>query len=267
MVDPVTDRLQRLRAEIVATGKRLYGRGLVGGSEGNISVRVDTARILATPSGLCKGFLTPEDLVVTDATGKLLSGNSRPSSELKMHLKIYALREDVQAVVHAHPPVATGFSIAGQPLNECVVPEVVATLGWVPIVPYGTPSTDELAERLTPYARAHDALLLANHGAVTYGASLERAINIMESLEQATRSLLVARLLGKVHRLSREDVDAIVALDAYGTGGHGPACSVTDPVPLGERTYPNTDPGSMRDDVAAIVREALRNERRADEAG
>lgn len=259
MADPQTDRMQRLREEIVAIGKRLYDRGLVGGSEGNISVRVDEARILATPSGACKGFLSPRDLVVTSASGELLSGNSPPSSELKMHLRIYALREDVKAVVHAHPPVATGFSIAGQPLNECVVPEVVATLGWVPIVPYGTPSTDELAERLVPYARAHDALLLANHGAVTYGASLERAINIMESLEQATRSLLVARLLGRVNRLSREDVDAIIALDAYGSGDIGTTCSVTDSTPLGEREYPNPDLGSMRGEIAAIVRRALRN--------
>lgn len=236
------------RRGIVEAGRRLYARELVGGSEGNVSVRLDGARVLTTPSGACKGFLDPDALVVTDMSGRPFAGAGNPSSELKMHLRIYALRDDVRAIVHAHPPTATGFAIAGRPLDECVVPEVIATLGWVPIVPYGTPSTEELADSLTPYIQAHDALLLANHGAVSYGATLERAVNAMESIEQAARSMLVAHLLGRVNRLSREDVDRLLALDAYGIPVRNPGCAWTD-----------DDPGEhgLRRRIAAIVRETL----------
>jgi len=140
---------------------------------------------------------------------------------------------------------------------------VIATLGWVPIVPYGTPSTDELAEQLSPYVMAHDALLLANHGAVTYGKTLAVSINVMESLEQAARSLLVAHLLGNVNRLSREEVDQLMALDAYGSGVQNPGCAITDIEPLARRAYPG-GPGPESDEVrrgiAEIVRDTLNGE-------
>jgi len=195
--------------------------------------------------------LSPEELVVTDLSGRSIEGG-RASSELRMHLRIYALRDDVFAVVHAHPPTATGFAIAGRPLDECVVPEVIATLGQVPIVPYGTPSTEELPDRMAPWVASHDALLLANHGAVTYAATLARAIDRMESIEQAARSLLVAHLLGRVNRLSRAEVDRLMALDPYGSMIRNPGCTVTDPEPLG-------DPAEelLRAEVARIVRESL----------
>lgn len=249
--------VRRATQEIVAVCRRLYQRGLVGGAEGNVSVRLDHARVLATPSGLCKGFVEDGDLVVTGLDGRALGGSGRPSSELKMHLRIYALRPDVQAVVHAHPPVATGFAIAGRSLDECVVPEVIATLGRVPLVPYGTPSTAELAERLIPYVAAHDALLLANHGAVTYGPTLAGSINAMESLEQAARSMLVAHVLGRVNRLSREEVDRLLALGAYGPGPRNPGCAVTDPVGLAVRGGASEPKDALRTRVAAIVRETL----------
>lgn len=240
-----------MRQEIVAVGHRLYERGLVGGSEGNISARLPGGRVLATPAGVSKGFLSPEELVVTDLSGRSIEGG-RASSELRMHLRIYALRDDVAAVVHAHPPTATGFAIAGRPLDECVVPEVIATLGQVPIVPYGTPSTDELPDRMAPWVASHDALLLANHGAVTYAPTLGRAIDRMESIEQAARSLLVAHLLGRVNRLSRAEVDRLMSLDTYGSMVRNPGCTVTDPEPLG-------DPAEelLRAEVARIVRESL----------
>jgi L-fuculose-phosphate aldolase len=246
-----SDSVDRLRREIVAVGRRLYERGLIGGSEGNVSARLPGGRVLATPAGASKGFLSPDALVVTDLAGHTLGGG-RASSELRMHLRIYNLREDVAAVVHAHPPTATGFAIAGRPLDECVVPEVIATLGQVPIVPYGTPSTEELPDRMAPWVATHDALLLANHGAVTYGPTLARAIDRMESIEQAARSLLVAHLLGRVNRLSREEVDRLMSLDAYGSMVRNPGCTVTRV----ER------PGGAGDDllraeVARIVREAL----------
>jgi L-fuculose-phosphate aldolase len=245
------DPVGRLRDEIVAVGRRLYERGLVGGSEGNVSARLPGGRVLATPSGVSKGFLTPGDLVITDLEGRAL-GPGRPSSELRMHLRIYALREDAMAVVHAHPPTATGFAIAGRPLDECVVPEVIATLGQVPIVPYGTPSTEELPERMTPWIANHDALLLANHGAVSYAPSLARAVDTMESIEQAARSLLVAHLLGHVNRLSREEVDRLMTLDPYGARVRNPGCTVTASEPLGE-----TADERLRAEVSRIVRESL----------
>jgi len=246
--------IERARDAIVGVGRRLYERGLVAGSEGNVSVRLDGARLLTTPSGAAKGFLAPGALVVTDMEGRALGGEGRPSSELKMHLRIYALRPDAQAIVHAHPPAATGFAIAGLSFDECVVPEIVATLGRVPLVPYGTPSTDELPDRLAPYAAAHDALLLANHGAVTFGPSLEGAMNAMESIEQAARSMLVARLLGRVNLLSRADVDRLTALDAYGARPRNPGCTVTGPA-AGEGA--GEADADLRREVAEIVRETL----------
>ena len=248
---PVPNPVDSLRGEIVAVGRRLYERGLVGGSEGNISARLPGGRVLATPSGASKGFLTPDALVVTDLSGRELEGG-RASSELRMHLRIYALRSDVGAVVHAHPPTATGFAIAGRPLDECVVPEVIATLGQVPIVPYATPSTEELPDRMSPWVATHDALLLANHGAVTYASTLARAIDRMESIEQAARSLLVAHLLGRVNRLSRGEVDRLMSLDPYGSRVRNPGCTITDPAPLGERAEED-----LRSEVARIVRESL----------
>ena len=246
----------RAGREIVQVGRRLYERGLVGGGEGNISVRLDAARVLATPSGVSKGFLDPAALVVTDMQGKQLTGEGRPSSELKMHLRIYGLRPDVQAVVHAHPPTATGFAIAGLSFDECVVPEIIATLGRVPLVPYATPSTEEVPDRIVPYVASHDALLLANHGAVTYGSNLEGAINAMESIEQAARSMLVAHLLGRVNRLSREDVDRLLSLDAYSARPRNPGCTVTGHLPLGRVPDESFDAALQRE-VAEIVRQTL----------
>lgn len=256
------NREAEVRRAIVEVGRRLWTRGLVGGSEGNVSARLD-GTLVATPSGACKGFLRVDDLVLTDLEGRPLGGVARPSSELRMHLRIYRLRPDVRAVVHAHPPTATGFAIAGEGLDECVVPEVIASLGRVPIVPYGTPSTEELPERLAPYVAAHDALLLANHGVVTFARTLARAIDLMESIEQAARSLLTARLLGRVQRLSREEVDRLLSLDAYGTGVRNPGCLVTDPQPLAERAYrggpvpAREDEDELRRRISSIVRDTL----------
>lgn len=251
--------IEPVAREIVAVGRRLWGRGLVGGSEGNVSVRLDSGRILSTPSGACKGFLEPGDLVVTDLDGRPLTGG-RPSSELKMHVRIYALRNDVRAVVHAHPPTATGFAIAGEGLDDCVVPEVIATLGRVPLVPYATPSTVELPDRIAPWVPTHDALLLANHGAVTYASTLARAIDIMESIEQAARSLLTARLLGRVRRLTRGEVDRLTGLDAYGIAVRNPGCTLTDPEPSGtseEGGDASGEEARLRERISAIVAEAL----------
>jgi L-fuculose-phosphate aldolase len=195
------------RQAIVEIGRRLYNRGYIAASDGNISVRLpDGNRFMATPSGVCKGYLTSDMMVVVDAQGRKLAGRLNPSSELAMHMIIYRLRSDVGAVVHAHPPCGTGFAAAGLALDAPLISEVVLTLGCIPLAGYGTPSTSELAEAIAPYIPHYDALLLANHGALTCGPDLENAYFKMETLEHFAKICLVARLLGPEKPLSPEAV-------------------------------------------------------------
>lgn len=196
---------------ICEAGRRLAERGLIAGAEGNISARCGPERLLVTPAGRAKDTLVPADLIEVDLAGGVIRGSGRPSSELGMHLSILSLRQDARAVVHAHPPVATGFAVAGKMLGDGTLAELVTLFGTVPVVPYGAPGTPELGERVKPYARGHDALLLANHGAVTVGPTVEEACHRMESLEQGARILLVARLLGGARPLSPEEIDRLVA--------------------------------------------------------
>lgn len=199
-----------LRRDIVEAGRRLYAKGLIAGGEGNISVRVG-ARLYVSPGGVCKGFLNPADVVVTDLDGRAVEG-ARASSEILMHVAVYRRRPDVGAVVHAHPPAATGFAVAGLPLDRPVLAEPVVTLGPVPVVPFGTPSTADLAERVASAIGSAHALLLANHGALTVGETLWRAWERMETLEQFARIALAARLLGGQTELRPEDVARLEAL-------------------------------------------------------
>jgi L-fuculose-phosphate aldolase len=194
---------------IVRVCRRLYERGLVAGPDGNVSVRLADGTILVTPRGLSKVDVTLDDLVIVSLDGGVLQGTRAPSSELPMHLRIYQLRADVRAVVHAHPPTATGFAVAGEGFVSPVLPEVILQMGAVPLVPYVTPGTQAFADSFGPLLGEHDAFLLANHGATTVGPSLEIAHQRMESLEHAAKILLTARLLGKVHELSASDVRAL----------------------------------------------------------
>ncbi len=198
----------QLRADIVEVGRRLYARGYTASNDGNISVRLDDGRLLMTPKSVCKGFMATEMMCITDLDGTKLAGERDPSSEMQMHLEVYRQRPDVQAVVHAHPPIATGFAVAGIPLDRAVLAEVVTTLGSVPIAEYATPSTKELPEAVRKYVKAHDGMLLANHGALTLGADLFSAYYKMETIEHFAKISLVARLLGGERLLSREEVDA-----------------------------------------------------------
>lgn len=191
--------------------RRLYERGLVAGPDGNVSVRLADGSILVTPSGVSKVDVTPEDLVRVGVDGAVLDGRRAPSSELHMHLRIYARRRDALAVVHAHPPTATGFAVAGESFVAPVLPEVILQMGEVPLVRYATPGTVALADNFEPYLDHHDAFLMANHGATTIGATLELAHQRMESLEHAARIILTARLLGRVNELSAADVEALRA--------------------------------------------------------
>ena len=216
---------ERTRADIVEIGGRLHERAYIASNDGNISVRLDNERLLTTPKGVSKGFMTPDMLVVTDLLGKKLAGERDPSSELPMHLAVYERRPDVNAVVHAHPPVATGFAVAGIPLDRAVLAEVVTTLGSIPIADYGTPSTDELAEAVGKYIKVHDGLLLANHGAITVSGDLMSAYYKMETVEHFARISVVARLLGRERLLSREEVNRLQDLrGTYGIEAPAPIC-------------------------------------------
>ena len=200
-----------VRDEIVLVCRRLYERGLVAGPDGNVSVRQEDGSILVTPSGLSKVDVTPEDLVVVTLDGRVLEGRHAPSSELRMHLRIYQRRPDVDAVVHAHPPAATGFAVAGEAFVAPVLPEVILQLGEVPLVPYATPGSDALADAFEPFLASHDGFLMANHGATTVAPTLTTALQRMESLEHGARILLAARALGRVNELSAADVRSLRA--------------------------------------------------------
>jgi len=193
------------RNDIVEVGRRLYQKGFIAAADGNISVRMSEDRILTTPSGRNKGRLGTEDLVVTDLQGRKVQGSLEPSSELEMHLVMYHERPDVGSVVHAHPPNAAGFAVAGLPMDQPLLSEVVLTLGSVPLAEYGTPTTPELAEAVRPYAQS-DGILLANHGALTVGRDVYHAYDRMETLEHSAHIYVVARTLGSERPLSDEHV-------------------------------------------------------------
>ena len=194
------------RGDIVEVGRRMYARGYVASNDGNISIRLDDATILTTPKSVSKGFMTPDMMVVVGLDGKKIRGTRDASSELLMHLEVYKNRPDVRAVVHAHPPIATGFAVAGIPLDRAVLAEVVTTLGSIPIAEYGTPSTPELPAAVRKYIKAHDGLLLANHGALTIGPDVYAAYYKMETIEHFAKISLVTRQLGRENLLSREEV-------------------------------------------------------------
>ncbi len=198
---------------IIDVGQRCWVKGWVASNDGNISCRLNDREILCTATGVSKGMLRREHVCRIDMEGNPLSRSKwKPSSEVKMHLKIYRERPEVLGVVHAHPPYATGHAIAGMPLNECVIPEIVVSLGSVPIVPYGTPSTDELPDQLGPYLLNYDAWLLENHGALACGGDIYQAFYKMEAVELFARMMFIARNLGNVNTLDGERVAALRSL-------------------------------------------------------
>lgn len=222
---------EQIRADIVEAGRRLYARGYVASNDGNISCRLDDSRIITTPKSVSKGFMTPDMMVVVDYDGKKVSGDREASTELPMHLEVYRNRPDANAVCHAHPPLATGFAVAGIPLTKAVLAEVITTLGSIPIAAYGTPSTAELPAAVRQYIKAHDGMLLANHGAVTCGPNVMAAYYKMETIEHFAKISLTARLLGGEYLISREEVERLQGLRGfYGIPAPAPLC--TDPAEL-----------------------------------
>jgi L-fuculose-phosphate aldolase len=197
---------------LARTARRLWEAGLIAGADGNISVRLGPDRLMVTPRGLLKSELTPADMVEVALDGRRLRGFRRASSELDLHLRVYRQRPSCGAVIHAHPPTATGFAVAGIPLDTDVLAETVILLGAVPIVTYAQTGTVALGDRVEPLMASHHGVLLANHGAVTWGPDLAMARIRMESLEHAARILLTARHLGRVRRLTRRQVAALALL-------------------------------------------------------
>jgi L-fuculose-phosphate aldolase len=198
------------RRDLVRYGKWLYRLGFTPGSSGNLSVRLSPDCILATPTGCSKKLLGALDAVVVDRQGNHLSGSRKVTSEIGMHLAIYQMRGDVKAVIHAHPPIATGFACAGRALDEPLCAEAVMTLGKVPLAPYATTGTDHLARSLRPFIPDHNAILMANHGAVTYGESLLDAFLKMETLEHFAKICLVAEQLGTPRLLQTEAIGQLL---------------------------------------------------------
>ena len=201
-----------VKKEICEIGKRVHSNGYVAANDGNISVKINQNEFLCTPTGVSKGFMTPDMIIKVDGKGNKIEGDLNPSSEMKMHLKVYAERPDVNAVVHAHPPTATGFAIAGIPLDMYTMPEAIIFLGTVPIAEYGTPSTDEIPDSLAPYIHNHDAFLLQNHGALTVGNTLTKAFFMMENLEFFAKASFIARQLGGENELSCEQIEKLMII-------------------------------------------------------
>jgi L-fuculose-phosphate aldolase len=199
---------------IIHVGRRMYERGYVAANDGNVSVRISQDRVLATPTGMSKGFMARSDLVVVDMTGRKVSGKREPTSEVKMHLRAYELRDD-----------ATAYAVAGIPLEECILPEVILTLGSVPLAHYGTPSTEEVPKSIEGVVMRSDAFLLKNHGVMTVGPDVLGAYHKMETVEHFAHISFIAGQLGRVKPLTREEVDKLMNLREHlGIKGPYPGC-------------------------------------------
>ena len=201
-----------IKKEICEVGRKLWLKGFVAANDGNISVKVGENEFYCTPTGVSKGDLTPDMIIKIDKDGKKLEGKLNPSSEIKMHMRVYRERPDVTAVVHAHPPVATAFTVADIDLDQYILPEAVLTIGNVPTCDYGTPSTMEIPDSLEPYLQKHDAFLLRNHGALTVGCNLNKAFFVMEEVEFNAVICKHAMDLGAVHEISNDQLKKLMDL-------------------------------------------------------
>jgi L-fuculose-phosphate aldolase len=251
----------QLREQVLRVGRLLFDRGWIAASDGNVSARLPDRTILATPAGACKGMLECGDLVICDLDGNRIAGEKSPTSEMEMHLTVYRMREDVRAVVHAHPPTATGFAAAGRELNLGFLPEVIVRLGSVPLARYGTPGTSALSEGLMPYVPSYDAVLLANHGAVAWGEDLMQAFFRMDTVEHYARVTLAAHLLGGARPLPRAEIARLFdARPRYDVKSHNrfepgaPLCA--EDVPSAQERFEVTS-----DQLLDLIDEALKARR------
>ena len=238
-----------LRGELVRTSQLVWERGWVANHDGNLSVRLDGERLLATPTSFSKRLVEDADLIVLDRAGNVVEGRRRAFSEIVLHLLAYRVRDDVRAVLHAHPPTATGFAVAGQSVDPTITPEAVVSLGdRIPLVPHALPGDRALLETFGQALLVHDAVLFEGHGALTVGVDLEQALLRMELVEHLARIELVSRQVGNPRRLSRPEVETL--LKKRTAAGLGPAARAKT---AGQRD-PEEDLATL---IAAEVREAL----------
>jgi len=249
---------QQLRDDIVQVGRLMFDKGWIAANDGNVTIRVDDGRLLATPTGISKGLMRPEDLIVCDLNGAKLCGARECTTELAMHLTIYQMRPDVNSVVHAHPPVATGFAAAGRALDMALLPEVVICLGSVPLAEYGLPGTPALTEGMLPYIPKYDAMLMANHGAVTYGDDVFQAFHRMETVEHFARITLVAELLGGAKVLPRVEVQKLFDSRARYKVKSRNHFEPGAPMTAEDMPEPNDKIEMTREQLLAIIDEALK---------
>ncbi len=202
--------LEHLKRDICLIGERLYQRGFAAGNDGNLSCRVSETEILCTPTMICKGFMTPEDLCTVDLDGNPLTGTRGITSEIRLHLAIYRARPDVQAVVHCHPPYATAFGMAREPIPTFALPEVEMQLGEVPVAKYAVPGGQAFADSVLPYVKKSQVVVLANHGTVSWGDTIERAFWKTELLDSYCRKLLIAKMIGNVGYIAQAEAAEIL---------------------------------------------------------
>lgn len=220
----------QIRREICDCGQKMYDKGFVAANDGNISARIDDNIIIVTPTGVSKGGMSPDSLVKMDLDGNILSGNSRPSSEVKMHIEVYRQSRDIMSVVHAHPPMSTAFAVARRQLDKPILSEAICTLGVVPVADYATPGTDEVPQSISPYVRDFNAVLLANHGLLTWGQDITQAFFRMESVEQYAKIMYYLDKIGEPQELKCDKVEELVAIrENMGiTTGGTPPCQIGD---------------------------------------
>lgn len=202
-----------MKKEIINVCKKLHSKNFVASTDGNVSVRISESKILCTPTSIPKEKLTTKDLVVIDLSGKIISGTRKPSSEIKMYLEIYRQRKDVNAVVHAHPVYSTAFASSKIALDQPILPEVILNLGKVPVCQYATPSTTEVVKSIKPYVNKTNVLLLQNHGAVTYGSTLDEAYYLMEKLEHTAKIYFILKNLGGARKLNKEELTKLYKIN------------------------------------------------------
>jgi L-fuculose-phosphate aldolase len=222
-----------LKKLIIEIGKRIWTRGYVASNDGNITIKLNNEELLTTPHGVSKGFMDVDMIIKVDKQGKVISGNSKfnPSSEVKMHLEVYKERPDIKAVVHAHPPYATSFAVAGIPLNKCVLPEAILVIGAVPTAKCGLPSTMEIPDSIREFIKNSDAILLANHGSLTLGSDLLDAYHKLETLEHTASIVWKALQLGNVNVLPENERERLMDLrDKFNLPGRVATCDAT-PMP------------------------------------
>lgn len=241
-----------LKKMIIEIGRRIWTRGYVAANDGNITVKMNDKEILTTPTGVSKGFMTFDMIIRMTIDGKIVNKSSKykPSSEVKMHLEVYQQRPDVRSVIHAHPPYCTSFAVSGIPLDQCVLPEAILTIGAVPLADYATPSTMEIPESIRPHIQNSDVVLLANHGALTLGPDLVTAYHRMETLEHAAHIVALSMQLGNVNVLPQNQVDRLMSMrEQYGLAGKVNVC----------RAAPGQESknGKIEDNIQIITQKVL----------